>query len=145
MRYAIVLSFLLATGCAGSPQETLFGTTTGSLRGPNPTQQIPATLDPAVHWRAKAYLACSLNEAQGLALQPESPEHIAIAATKLCAGKAGDLKEAASATAAPTYVREVENYVRESVVAYVVAIRAESRDPQATQPKEIPIRKAQDV
>jgi hypothetical protein len=151
MRYGLMLCALLVGGCAVTPnQMAVFGlTSSGPLPGRNASVQRPTPdLDAKVHRHAKAYLACALNEGRAFALQPERPENIAITAAKLCGNKAKEFREAAASLNRETsfaYVKDVEQTVRESVVAYVVAIRADARAAQQGISTQVPARKGQDI
>jgi len=93
----------------------------------------------------EAYVFCSLDAAQPLIAESETPTDIAIAATMSCYRRQEDLKAATlmmtSAESTLVAMRQAEVVAREAVIAFVVSARAKMRKRLRQQDGSAPLRK----
>jgi hypothetical protein len=86
----------------------------------------------------RAATKCVLAQASRLAMQPENPEHIALAAMAACHRQDQSLRSAAELAygreRTPLYMLLVEEEMRKGVVALVVTLRSRARQPEPARP-----------
>ncbi len=81
---------------------------------------------------------CVMGHANRLAMQPENPDHIALAAMLACDRQEQLLRNAVELVhgreRSPQYMRVIEEEMRKGVVAVVVTLRARARQPESKRP-----------
>jgi hypothetical protein len=81
---------------------------------------------------------CVMGQANRLAMQPENPDHIALAAMLACERQEQSLKIAAELVygreRSPVYMSHIEEEMRKGVVAVVVTLRSRARQQEPTKP-----------
>jgi hypothetical protein len=86
----------------------------------------------------RAATKCVLSQASRLAMQPENPDHIALAAMAACHRQDQSLRSAAELAfgreRTPLYMLLIEEEMRKGVVALVVTLRSRARQPEPTRP-----------
>lgn len=86
----------------------------------------------------RAAATCVMGQANRLAMQPENPDHIALAAMLACERQEQSLKIAAELVygreRSPVYMSHIEEEMRKGVVAVVVTLRSRARQQEPTKP-----------
>jgi hypothetical protein len=133
----VVLSVVTCVG--GCAANTLAPAGPISAPAPAASASAPIAADNG-HLREKleraqrAATKCVLAQASRLAMQPENPEHIALAAMAACHRQDQSLRSAAELAygreRTPLYMLLVEEEMRKGVVALVVTLRSRARQPE---------------
>lgn len=131
-----------AAGCAtdNAPSPAIVTTNTSA---PAITNNAPIAADDGrlrqnLEQALRAATACVMGHANGLAMQPENPDHIALAAMLACDRQEQLLRNAAELVhgreRSPLYMRFIEEEMRKGVVAVVVTLRSRARQQEPTKP-----------
>jgi hypothetical protein len=152
---AITACFLAATlllaACAPTTTpETSLATNSAPVTAAGPASATEAKPGPAItspqdisavrdrlKATQKSYAECVLKAAQGLALQPENPAHIAVAATQSCVRTERAMQDAAlpvHGTRTFEYMRAARVLVQETAIGLIVRTRAAAKRPPASKP-----------
>ncbi len=164
MRYLVLIT-LAFTACAQArPQPDALAEmkkdTTAAIYGPQSgastsqrSEQSANAVWEDVKPAAAAYMNCTLNSAQKLALQPESPDHIAIAVLSNCHTEHARMRERFAlfhgSQRAYLFGEAMKSSAKENIIGFVVQVRAKARryieEQRRKAQEKTPLKKGQDI
>jgi len=132
-----------AAGCATDNNTPSPAIVTTNTSAPAITNNAPIAADNGrlrqnLEQALRAATACVMGHANGLAMQPENPDHIALAAMLACDRQEQLVRNAAELVhgreRSLLYMRLIEEEMRKGVVAVVVTLRSRARRQEPTKP-----------
>ena len=127
-----------ATGNAPSPVIVTTATSAPAITNNAPIASEDGRRRKNLEQALLVATTCVMSYANRLALQPENPDHIALAAMLACDRQEQSLRAAADLMLgrerSPLYMRRIEEEMRKGVVAVVVMLRSRARQQELNKP-----------
>ena len=139
----IVLLWVMcsATGCAtgNTPSPAIVSNTSApAITASAPVAPESRRLRENLEQALRVATTCVMGHANRLAMQPENPDHIALAAMLACDRQEQLLRNAVELVhgreRSPQYMRVIEEEMRKGVVAVMVTLRSRAHQPESTRP-----------